>query len=89
MRHGNDAKDKHIFDLARECGARGTREVGGTALLGKQKLGNMIGMAYALDALGWLSAKTSSPERTAWTLGAVHAAGVEYMNGQLKDLAGG
>ena len=99
------------------------------ALLGKQKLGDMIGMAYGLDVLGWLSAKTGSPERTAWTLGAadplwergglrfsgteimmdfhrdaaqaatealgkerydvVHAAGVEYMNGQLKDLARG
>ena len=99
------------------------------ALLGKQKLGDMIGMAYALDVLGWLSAKTGSPERTAWTLGAadplwergglrfsgteimmdfhreaasaatealgkeryevVHAAGVEYMKEQLKDLARG
>ena len=99
------------------------------ALLGKQKLGDMIGMAYALDVLGWLSAKTGSPERTAWTLGAadplwergglrfsgteimmdfhreaaqaatealgkerydaVHLAGVEYMDGQLKDLARG
>ena len=100
------------------------------ALLGKQKLGDMIGMGYALDVLGWLSAKTGSPERTAWTLGAadplwergggsrfsgteimmdfhrqaahdaaealgreqydaVHAAGVEYMKAQLKDLARG
>ena len=100
------------------------------ALLGKQKLGDMIGMGYALDVLGWLSAKTGSPERTAWTLGAadplwergggsrfsgteimmdhhrqaahdaaealgkerydaVHAAGVEYMKDQLKDLARG
>ncbi|HEX3729394.1 MAG TPA: hypothetical protein VHV47_06290, partial [Opitutaceae bacterium] len=82
------------------------------------------------DVLGWLSAKTGAPERTAWTLGAadplwergggsrfsgteimmdhhrqaaraaeealgkdrydaLHASGVDYMNGQLKDLAGG
>jgi non-specific serine/threonine protein kinase len=39
-------------------------------LLGKQKLGDIIGMGYGLDLLGWLSAKTGSPERTAWTLGA-------------------
>ena len=99
------------------------------ALVGKQKLGDIIGMGYGLDLLGWLSAKTGSPERTAWTLGAadplwergglrfsgteimmdfhrqaaqaaaealgkerydaLHASGVNYMNGQLKDLARG
>jgi tetratricopeptide (TPR) repeat protein len=99
------------------------------ALLGKQELGDVIGMGYGLDVLGWLSAKTGSPERTAWTLGAadplwergglrfsgtaimmefhlaaaqaaaealgaeryavVHAAGVDYMKEQLKDLARG
>jgi predicted ATPase len=99
------------------------------ALVGKQKLGDIIGMGYGLDVLGWLSAKTGSPERTAWTLGAadplwergglrfsgteimmdfhrqaaqaaaealgkerydaLHAAGVDYMNGQLNDLAHG
>jgi predicted ATPase len=42
------------------------------ALLGKQELGDIIGMAYALDVLGWLSVKTGSPERTAWLLGAAH-----------------
>jgi non-specific serine/threonine protein kinase len=97
------------------------------ALVGKQKLGDVIGMGYGLDVLGWVSAKTGKPERTAWTLGAadplwergglrfsgteimmdfhreaaraasaalgqerydaVHAAGVEYMKGQLKNLA--
>ena len=31
------------------------------ALHGKQELGDVIGMAYALDVLGWLSAKTGSP----------------------------
>jgi len=40
------------------------------ALLGKEELGDVIGMAYALEVLGWLSAKTGSPERTAWLLGA-------------------
>jgi predicted ATPase len=40
------------------------------ALDGKQELGDVIGMAYALDVLGWLSLKTGSPARTAWLLGA-------------------
>ena len=40
------------------------------ALVGKQKLGDIIGMGYGLDVLGWVSAKVDRPERTAWTLGA-------------------
>jgi non-specific serine/threonine protein kinase len=40
------------------------------ALYGKQELGDVIGMAYSLDVLGWLAAKTGAPERTAWLLGA-------------------
>jgi len=40
------------------------------ALHGKQELGDVIGIAYALDVLGWLSAKTGSPAQTAWLLGA-------------------
>ena len=40
------------------------------ALHGKQELGDVIGIAYALDVLGWLSAKTGSPARAAWLLGA-------------------
>ena len=40
------------------------------SLHGKQELGDVIGIAYALDVLGWLSAKTGSPARTAWLLGA-------------------
>jgi non-specific serine/threonine protein kinase len=40
------------------------------ALRGKQELGDVIGIAYALDALGWLAAKTGSPRQTAWLLGA-------------------
>ena len=40
------------------------------ALHGKQELGDVVGMAYALDVLGWLSVKTGSPARTAWLLGA-------------------
>jgi non-specific serine/threonine protein kinase len=40
------------------------------ALAGKSELGDVIGMAYALDLLGWLSAQTGRPERAAWLLGA-------------------
>jgi non-specific serine/threonine protein kinase len=40
------------------------------SLYGKQELGDVVGMAYALDALGWLSMKKGSPARTAWLLGA-------------------
>jgi non-specific serine/threonine protein kinase len=40
------------------------------SLHGKQELGDVVGMAYALDVLGWLSLKTGSPIRTAWLLGA-------------------
>jgi predicted ATPase len=40
------------------------------ALHGKQELGDIIGMAYALETLGMLSLKTGAPERTAWLLGA-------------------
>jgi non-specific serine/threonine protein kinase len=40
------------------------------ALAGKQELGDVVGMAYALDVLGWLSLKTGSPVRAAWLLGA-------------------
>jgi predicted ATPase len=38
-------------------------------LLGKSKLGDIVGMAYALDILGWVSLKVGLPERTAWLLG--------------------
>ncbi len=40
------------------------------SLHGKQELGDVVGMAYALDVLGWLSVKTGSPARTPWLLGA-------------------
>ena len=40
------------------------------SLVGKQKLGDTTGMAYGLDVLGWVSAKVSRPDRTAWALGA-------------------
>ena len=40
------------------------------ALSGKQELGDVIGMAYALDVLGWLALKNGSPAQTAWLLGA-------------------
>jgi len=40
------------------------------ALYGKQELGDVIGMAYSLDVLGWLAARTGAPARAAWLLGA-------------------
>jgi non-specific serine/threonine protein kinase len=40
------------------------------ALLGKEELGDIVGMAYSLEVLGWLALKTGTPERTAWLLGA-------------------
>jgi predicted ATPase len=40
------------------------------ALDGKQELGDVIGMAYALDVLGWLALRNGSPAQTAWLLGA-------------------
>ena len=40
------------------------------ALLAKQELGDIIGMAYALEVLGWLAARGGAAERTAWLLGA-------------------
>jgi non-specific serine/threonine protein kinase len=40
------------------------------ALSGKEEIGDVIGMGYALDVLGWLALRTGSPVRTAWLLGA-------------------
>ena len=40
------------------------------SLYGKQELGDVVGMAYALDVLGWVSARTGAPARAAWLLGA-------------------
>jgi hypothetical protein len=42
-------------------------------LAGKQELGDVVGMAYALDGLGWLAQKTGSPARAAWLMGAAEA----------------
>jgi hypothetical protein len=42
-------------------------------LAGKQELGDVVGMAYALDGLGWLAQKTGSPSRAAWLMGAAEA----------------
>ena len=42
-------------------------------LAGKQELGDVIGMAYAIDGLGWLAQKTGSPARAAWLMGAAEA----------------
>ena len=42
-------------------------------LAGKQELGDIVGMAYAIDGLGWLAQKTGSPARAAWLMGAADA----------------
>ena len=42
-------------------------------LAGKQELGDIVGMAYAIDGLGWLAQKTGSPSRAAWLIGAADA----------------
>jgi predicted ATPase len=42
-------------------------------LAGKQELGDVIGMAYAIAGLGWLAQKTGSPARAAWLMGAAEA----------------
>ncbi|HVT68458.1 MAG TPA: NB-ARC domain-containing protein [Trebonia sp.] len=39
-------------------------------LRGKLELGDIIGIAYALDVLGWAAMKTGSAARSAWLLGA-------------------
>jgi non-specific serine/threonine protein kinase len=40
------------------------------ALRAKYELGDQLGMAYALEVLGWLAAREGRPERAAWLLGA-------------------
>jgi non-specific serine/threonine protein kinase len=40
------------------------------ALQAKHELGDLVGTAYALEALAWLAAREGRPERTAWLLGA-------------------
>ena len=50
-----------------ECAAE-VRE----ALQAKHELGDLAGMALALEVLGWLAAREGRPERTAWLLGAAN-----------------
>jgi len=40
------------------------------ALTAKHELGDVVGMAYAVEALAWLAARREQYERTAWLLGA-------------------
>ena len=40
------------------------------ALRAKQELGDVTGVAYALEVLGWLAAREGRPVRAAWLLGA-------------------
>jgi non-specific serine/threonine protein kinase len=51
-----------------ECVAYASR-----ALLLKSELGDIAGIAYALDTLGWLAIRSGRAERTAWLLGAADA----------------
>jgi non-specific serine/threonine protein kinase len=48
-----------------ECAAYATR-----ALEAKHELGDIAGIAYAMDTLGWLAARGARFERCAWLLGA-------------------
>ena len=43
------------------------------ALLAKHELGDTVGIAYALEALGWLTARAGRPEHAAWLLGAAES----------------
>jgi non-specific serine/threonine protein kinase len=40
------------------------------ALTAEHALGDVLGTAYAVEALAWLAARRGQPERTAWLLGA-------------------
>jgi non-specific serine/threonine protein kinase len=40
------------------------------ALTAKHELGDVVGMAYAVEAIAWLAARREQYERTAWLLGA-------------------
>ena len=40
------------------------------ALAAEHALGDVLGTAYAVEALAWLAARREQPERTAWLLGA-------------------
>jgi len=42
----------------------------GRALTAKHELGDLIGTAYAVEALAWLAARRGQYERTAWLIGA-------------------
>ena len=49
---------------------RASAEALSRALTAKHELGDVVGMAYAVEALAWLSARREQYERTAWLLGA-------------------
>jgi predicted ATPase/DNA-binding CsgD family transcriptional regulator len=42
----------------------------GRALTAKHELGDVVGTAYAVEALAWLAARCEQHERTAWLIGA-------------------
>jgi predicted ATPase/DNA-binding CsgD family transcriptional regulator len=48
----------------------GCAESAGSALRARQALGDVVGIAYALELFGWLAAEGRRHERAAWLLGA-------------------
>jgi predicted ATPase/DNA-binding CsgD family transcriptional regulator len=79
--------DEHFLDddqrPGREAGcAAAVRE----ALLAKQELGDTVGIAYAVEALGWLTARAGRPEHAAWLLGAAESLR-ERTGSRLSDIA--
>jgi non-specific serine/threonine protein kinase len=56
------------------------------ALLAKHELGDIVGIAYALEALGWLTAEAGRPEHAAWLLGAANSLRVRT-GSWLSDIA--
>jgi predicted ATPase/DNA-binding CsgD family transcriptional regulator len=62
-------------------------DAAGEALRAMQDLADPIGLAYALDVLGWLAADDGRLERSAWLLGAAQARW-ELTGGRLGGNAG-
>jgi predicted ATPase/DNA-binding CsgD family transcriptional regulator len=62
-------------------------DAAGEALRAMHDLGDPVGEAYALDALGWLAADDGQFERSAWLLGAAQARW-ELTGGRLGGNAG-
>jgi predicted ATPase/DNA-binding CsgD family transcriptional regulator len=57
------------------------------ALRAKQELGDVEGVAYALDALGWLAARDGRHTRAAWLLGAAEQVWAKVVGKRLGNTA--